>query len=422
MSGSIQHPITKGEQVSLKATESDIQRIIESKGYRKPDSVWVRDPCGKYGDRFKNGSKNPLRVDLEARSGSIIGLESTPVIVKTQTFKNHSSVAGDFNVSIHDSVSNTVENSWSESNSLSFNQSISYDVSFLGTGGGGETSFGYSHEWGSSHSNSKTVEVGSESGVSVRLEPGQEVVAELSASRGKLKIAVDYVATVLGTVLAYNGKDDSLYWYWSSRYTYKGIREIIEIDYYSNGEIVLRDPTTRKVLKSRPFQITPVDTGKKSTKKPTKGTTNQDSGSTRHAADIFKSTSTNKVDWGTSLKAQEAMKARLQDNLPNDASQKRVQQALTAAYDGKGKDSGKCIVDGTERQILHASSGNNEIGSLTIFHYFINKGATDGKEQMRIIAVGEHHTSDTYKIDKNLGQPQPPFQKNKVVTVDGSAT
>ena len=84
-------------------------------------------------------------------------------------------------------------------------QMICYEVGFLGTGGGGETGLSYGQSWGKGDEESKSVTLGSSSGVSIELDPGQGVVAELSASRGMMKVRVRYKAHLIGsTAVNYN--------------------------------------------------------------------------------------------------------------------------------------------------------------------------------------------------------------------------
>nr|WP_223242588.1 hypothetical protein [Streptomyces sp. CBMA123] len=87
-------------------------------------------------------------------------------------------------------------------------------------------------------------------------------------------------------------------------------------------------------------------------------------------------------------------------------------QALNAAYDGKGKDSGKHTVDGTVVQVLHASAGKAGVSSVTLFYFF------QGSE-FRLVALGEHASSDRYTIDADLGQEEAPFRRKKTVGPGG---
>jgi hypothetical protein len=172
----------------------------------------------------------------------------------------------DFDVSITDQVAHTASHTWSQSNSVEFTQTFKYEIGFLGTGGGGETSMSYNHTWGESKTESKTVTVGSTSGIVVRLEPGQSVIARLAATRGFLDVRVTYRATLSGvTAVNYNPKYDGHY-FWAlpinsvmnsgGLSTSRTITEEIRVGYYSNDEIELVDPTSNRVLASyRPQAI-----------------------------------------------------------------------------------------------------------------------------------------------------------------------
>jgi len=169
--------------------------------------------------------------------------------LSTKTLANNSNVSATFDASISETVSNTTESDWSEEDSVSVSQSFSYDVSFLGSGGGGETSFDYTHTWGQGGSESQSIDVGSEQGVSVTLNPGQSVVAELNASRGTMKIQIVYKVYLTGTTAVnYNPtwKDHHFWDLGISGVMNPGgisneilVTEVIELGYYSNGEVVL---------------------------------------------------------------------------------------------------------------------------------------------------------------------------------------
>jgi hypothetical protein len=68
----------------------------------------------------------------------------------------------------------------------------------LGVGVKGETSLNYEHSWGQGGSESKSVILGTSSGVSVSLDPGESILAELSASRGVMKVRIIYNAYLTG--------------------------------------------------------------------------------------------------------------------------------------------------------------------------------------------------------------------------------
>ncbi|GAA2654858.1 hypothetical protein [Streptomyces lunalinharesii] len=90
-------------------------------------------------------------------------------------------------------------------------------------------------------------------------------------------------------------------------------------------------------------------------------------------------------------------------------------QALNQAYNGQGKNSGNHVVDGEQRQVFHASAGKaGTNSSVTLFYY-----PKDPSGSFHLVALGEHASADLYKIDKELGQDQAPFQKKKTVGPEG---
>ncbi|MFD1603653.1 hypothetical protein ACFSJW_10940 [Flavobacterium artemisiae] len=187
-----------------------------------------------------------------------MGITSEPQIINTQKFSNNSSVKGNFNVAITQQVNNTSQSSWSTSNKISVGQKISYNIGFLGVGVKGETSLSYERTWGEGGSVSKSVTIGTSSGVSVSLDPGESILAELSASRGVMKVRLVYNAYLTGvSAVNYNP-------------TFKGhhffaldiggllqaggitnsiqVTEDIEIGFFGNSEIIIKDAKGKATL------------------------------------------------------------------------------------------------------------------------------------------------------------------------------
>ena len=130
-------------------------------------------------------------------------------------------------------------------------QKITYKVSFLGTGGGGETSMSYTHTWGESKTESLSITVGTTSGVSVVLKPGESVKAQLTASRGVMKVRIVYHAYLIGnTAVNYNPTFKGHH-FWALDINgvmsaggianTKTITEDIEIGFYANSKVELLD-------------------------------------------------------------------------------------------------------------------------------------------------------------------------------------
>jgi len=248
--GTVQHVITDEERTTFHLGDKQLKDAVKAYFGKSPNDAYLHSPT-PWGDLYKRYSWPQVQMVLVVQSAEILGITSQPVIIKTQDFVNNSNHKGTFNVAISESVNNTTSSNWNTGGTLSIGQKISYGVKFLGAGAEGETSMSYSQSWGVGGQESKSITVGSTAGVSVELDPGKSVVAELSASRGVMKIRVRYTAYLIGnTAINYNPTYKGHH-FWglgiSGVMSKAGISnsiistEDIEIGYYSNSKIELKD-------------------------------------------------------------------------------------------------------------------------------------------------------------------------------------
>lgn len=248
VSGRISEVITDDDRGNFNINDSQLKNAINAYFGKKPNDAYVKSKT-PWGDLYSKYNWTEVHRNVRVHSAKIVEVTSKPTVLSKKTLVNNSNVAGTFGASISESVSNSTESNWSSEDSFSVSQSFSYDVSFLGAGGGGETSMEYTHTWGQGGSESQDITVGSEQSVSVYLEPGQSVVAQLNASRGQLKVEIVYEVYLSGsTAINYNPKYKGHH-FWdlsigsvmrsggiSNSYL---VTETIEVGYYSNGEVVL---------------------------------------------------------------------------------------------------------------------------------------------------------------------------------------
>lgn len=197
-----------------------------------------------------------MQTVLVVQSATITGITSDPEIVKSTTLTNATNVSATFNASVNDQVSNTAETNWSETSTIDVSQSITYSVGVEGVASaGGSTTFSFSQAFGQGGSQSQTVTVGSDQGVSVELAPGESVVAQLSASRGVMKVRIVYAAYLTGSAAVNYDPTFKEHHFWAldigSVMAAGGIQnsrpytEDISVGYYSNAEVKLTDPSKR---------------------------------------------------------------------------------------------------------------------------------------------------------------------------------
>ncbi|MEY8248729.1 MAG: hypothetical protein RPT11_10130 [Bermanella sp.] len=255
-SGTFQHVITDEEKTSFKIGDSQLKDAINVYFGKRPNDAYLKSDT-PWGDLYKTYSWPQVQMVFVVQSAEILEITSEPTIVKTQEFSNNSSNTGNFNVAISESVNNTASSSWTKGNKVTLGQKFEYGVSFLGTGAKGETSMSYEHSWGEGGEESKSVTVGSTSSVSVTLEPGEAILAELSASRGVMKVRIRYNAYLIGnTAINYNPTYKGHH-FWSlgissvmkSGSISNSIQstEDIEIGYYSDSKIELKDKVSKRL-------------------------------------------------------------------------------------------------------------------------------------------------------------------------------
>jgi hypothetical protein len=250
--GSVQHIITDAERGTFDLGDAQLKAAVEAYFGKRPNDAFLHSPT-PWNDLYATYGWPQVQTVLAVQRAEIISLTSQPIIMKTQEFDNTSSKRATFNVAINDEVSNTVGTSWSTGGTLSVGEEIEVGVDFIADAKS-KTSISYSQSWGVGGQQSKTVTVGSNSGLSVDLEPGESVVAELSASRGVLKVRITYVASLHGnTAVNYNPTwKDHHFWSFGigSVMAARGASNAVistqdlEVGYYSNAKVALRDRNT----------------------------------------------------------------------------------------------------------------------------------------------------------------------------------
>src|SRR6218665_3277641 len=192
--------ITDSERVSFGiGRDDDLKRAVEKYFGQWPNDAFLHSPT-PWGDLYKTYGWSQVQRVLRPVRAQILDITSKPTILASKTLKNESNHTATFTKSISEQVTDSVSTQWSNSSKISYEQSIHYEVSFMGTGGGGEIKFGFEQDWSKSDTASrpKSTTVGTESGVSVELKPGESAVVELSASSEALRVRITYAAYLRG--------------------------------------------------------------------------------------------------------------------------------------------------------------------------------------------------------------------------------
>jgi hypothetical protein len=256
--GSFSHLIADSERTTFGIQDAQLKDAVRQYFGRAPNDAYVRSPT-PWGDLYQTYGWPQVETNVRVISATVTDNSLTQTALASKTLKNNSSITGTFTAQLSQSVTDTVETNWSQQNSVSVTQSVNYGIKIIG----GETTFNYTYTWGQGGSQSTSVTVGDAVGVEVVLAPGQSVLATLSAGRGTLTVRVVYQATLSGLVAVNYDPPEQGHHFWAFDVnavlragnlptTYQ-ITTDITIGYYSNGEVILTDPTTGKPYKVYSF-------------------------------------------------------------------------------------------------------------------------------------------------------------------------
>lgn len=206
--GSFSYPVSDNDLTTFGITDSILSETVKKihpdlppvvKAYvRKPDPVVNTSIT----DIFAQFGVTPATTDVKATNSTITVSNLELKQLAQKNFVNDSKLPIVCNADVTASVTDTAKDSWSEKNTLSLDQTITYEISFLGSGAGGETGFGFSHEWMKGGEVSESETLGTSSGVSFTLPPGDKAAATLSAYSAIAKVIITYEAT-LGSYFSY---------------------------------------------------------------------------------------------------------------------------------------------------------------------------------------------------------------------------
>ncbi len=245
------HEITDKEKQTFGIEPGAVEKAIEKMFHTDADVVGYGATEAEKA-YLKMMGRSPVSSTLVVDKAEIIGIETKPLMVMETVLDNATSdTEATFDAGIHNEETNTVSHTWSKSDSITVSQSIQYGIKFLGTGGGGSTTLSYTHDWGSSKTETKDVTVGSSASVSVVLKPHQKKVAELWASKGTLKVRFTFKATLAGTILAglkdskdpknFHAVDVNAVLSELGESLARTVTEDLEVGYYCNGQVKLTD-------------------------------------------------------------------------------------------------------------------------------------------------------------------------------------
>lgn len=267
VSGQDVHIITSSEMLAFNLTNTNVMGFLTAyMNGRGPNDYAFSDPT-RNGNTYSEYGFTQVQTNLTAVNASIVSFTTQPVILATKNYDNNSTDAATFTGDISQQVTNTVENSWSETNTITTTQTINYGISFLGSGGG-STSLSYSYAFQEGGSQSQAITVGTDTGFQVTVNPGQSIDASLSSTQGTMTVRVYFEATLSGQLYYhYDHRYDGHYFYAvdvnevTNMIPVVTMTEDITVNFFAESQVLLQDPDTTEtsVVSSAPVSDTVVD-------------------------------------------------------------------------------------------------------------------------------------------------------------------
>lgn len=253
------HVITDQERKTFNINDIQLKNAVHTYFGQAPTDVFVKSsdnwPNKSWADLFSRYKWQQTQTNMQVQDITITGISSTPVIIASRLFKNNASTPATFSANISENVANTIESNWSSSQSITTGLSVStkleVDVQVAKVTSEIESSFSASQTWGEGGSSSQSTTVGSSSGVSITLNPNEGATAQLIATRGVMKIRVNYIVYLSGNAAINYEKPFKGHHFWAfpisdvmqaaSIPSTKIVTQDIEVGYYSDASIIVSD-------------------------------------------------------------------------------------------------------------------------------------------------------------------------------------
>ncbi|MCH7233102.1 hypothetical protein L0U85_19905 [Glycomyces sp. L485] len=213
--GSEERIITDEDQSRLGLTQSALKKAIKEirDGY-EPESAYLHSPArSQYaGDMYDKYGWDQAR--LRIKPVNVVfdepGDGQEKQIAVVEHLRNDSNKPGNkYHVDATTEYSDTIENSWTDTNTVKWDLSLDAELKILGTGGGVSTTIGYQHDWTHTKRQEYSYKFGVSVGVEVTLDPGQAVDVLIFGKVAQYTAHVTYLVDMVSGDCAYCwGSDD----------------------------------------------------------------------------------------------------------------------------------------------------------------------------------------------------------------------
>lgn len=251
VTGSTQHVITDTERNTFGLSDSVVKDAVAKIKGKRPDDAYLHSPT-PWNDLYKTWNWNQVTTIVEPAGAMITDISSSPCVIGSNTQTNHSSVVGTFSFGVMTSVTESSESNWNVSNTISVSETTTYSVGSKAFASASESiTFTYGHTWGTGGSQTSTTTVGANQKITVKLQPGQSAIADLTMNKGTIHAKIFWKARLTGAVAVNYGQAYEGHHFYPiavedvlaamPRENYYTTVETMTYGFYANAQTVLRN-------------------------------------------------------------------------------------------------------------------------------------------------------------------------------------
>uniref|UniRef100_A0A2A4JYN7 Uncharacterized protein n=1 Tax=Heliothis virescens TaxID=7102 RepID=A0A2A4JYN7_HELVI len=261
--GTNENTINERDITTFNLTKENLKAGVNSYFGASPTDIFLNNPT-LWGDLYTENKWKPVTKILKPLRARILELNYFPYVISNEVFNNTASIRSSARVQIGAPLEEVVMSFW-ENPVDSSTEGIKYTFNVESSAIPSKSTFSYVSKFGENVLNSRSVFIGSETGLVVTLEPEQAVHVELVATKGTMKAKLDY-KTVLSGSLAVNYDPrykDHHFWSLDINKVMEAARlnctrvssEVIDFSFYVNSKVNIRDFRTNEVLSSVPLAV-----------------------------------------------------------------------------------------------------------------------------------------------------------------------
>lgn len=258
--GTEKHNITDDERNGFQVLDEQLKKYINISEGKAPDYVYVRSPTPPHGDMYAKKWRDPkfvdaIRVIVEPKNMKILNNYTESAMLRREFFENNSTNPVECTGLLNTHTEHKATHSWIQNHSIRFGFELDWKMHYFDVEGVEHISMEYKVQFGESHTESRMIKSSAPNTVKVSLSPGTSAVATIEAKKTTVNVEIDYQIRLDGWVTSYFNEEIRDSYRWAHKIisllrnasipTHWESKELIEIVFYSDIRVVIRDDITK---------------------------------------------------------------------------------------------------------------------------------------------------------------------------------